>query len=187
MTSSASYRKGPEAMAIDPTTIPALADVEPVKSTKTPLHLDYEYTAGVATTTFLRAIKEKRLIGLRCPTCQKVYTPPRGACPTDGVPTTEEVELGNTGTVTTFCVVNVQFYGQQMEVPYVSANVLVDGADLPLFGLIQEMPAEDVRMGLRVEAVWKDDDELGHSLENIKWWRPTGEPDADPSTYEGQA
>ena len=36
------------------------------------------------------------------------------------------------------------------------------------------------------EAVWKDDDELETSLENIKWWRPTGEPDADPSTYEGQ-
>ena len=50
----------------------------------------------------------------------------------------------------------------------------------------QEMPAQDVRMGLRVEAVWKDDDELETSLENIKWWRPTGEPDADPSTYEGQ-
>ena len=41
------------------------------------------------------------------------------------------------------------------------------GTDLPLFGLIREMPAHDVRMGLRVEAVWKDDDELGTSLENI--------------------
>ena len=82
--------------------------------------------------------------------------------------------------------VNVPFHGQQMEIPYVSANVLVDGADLPLFGLIQEMPAADVRMGLRVEAVWKDDADLETSLENIKWWRPTGEPDADPSVYEGQ-
>jgi uncharacterized OB-fold protein len=174
-------------VAIDLTTIPALADVEPVKSTKTPLHLDYEYTAGVATSQFLRAVKEKRLLGLRCPKCQKVYIPSRGACPTDGVPTTEEVELPHTGVVTTFCVVNVQFYGQQMEVPYVSANILVDGADLPLFGLIQEMPADEVRMGLRVEAVWKDDDELTTSLENIKWWKPTGEPDADPSVYGGHA
>jgi len=174
-------------MAIDVTTVPALADVEPVKSTKTPLHLDYEYTAGLATSRFLRAVEQKRLLGLRCPKCHKVYVPSRGACPTDGVPTTEEVELAHTGTVTTFCVVNVQFYGQQMEVPYVSANILVDGADLPLFGLIQEMPADEVRMGLRVEAVWKDDDELGTTLENIKWWRPTGEPDADPETYGSHA
>ena len=173
-------------MPIDLTTISALAGVEPVRSTKTPLHLDYEYTAGLATSKFLRALKEKRLVGQRCPKCGKVYLPPRGACPTDGVPTTDEVELPHTGTVTTFCVVNVPFHGQQMEIPYVSANVLVDGADLPLFGLIQEMPAHDVRMGLRVEAVWKDDDELETSLENIKWWRPTGEPDADAATYEGQ-
>ena len=173
-------------MAIDLTTIPALAGVEPVLSTKTPLHLDYEYTAGIAQTRFLLGLRDKRLLGQRCPKCHKVYLPPRGACPTDGVPTTDEVELAHTGTVTTFCVVNVPFHGQQMEIPYVSANVLVDGADLPLFGLIQEMPAHEVRMGLRVEAVWKDDDELTTSLENIKWWKPTGEPDADPSVYEGQ-
>ena len=36
------------------------------------------------------------------------------ACPTDGVPTTDEVELPDTGTVTTFCVVNVPFPGQRV-------------------------------------------------------------------------
>ena len=40
---------------------------------------------------------------------------------------------------------------------------------------------------MRVEAVWKDDDELEASFENIKWWRPTGEPDADYETYREYA
>ena len=52
--------------------------------------------------------------------------------------TEEEVELPHTGIVTTFCVVNVQFYGQEIEVPYVCATVLLDGADIGLFGLVQE-------------------------------------------------
>ena len=51
----------------------------------------------------LRGLAESRLLGQRCPSCAKVYLPPRGACPTCGVPTTDEVELPGEGTVTTFC------------------------------------------------------------------------------------
>ena len=86
--------------------------------------------------------------------CEKVYVPPRGACPTDGVPTRDQVELPHNGTVVSFCIVNVAFYGQAMEIPYTSALILLDGADLPIMHLIQECPVEDVRIGLRVEAVW---------------------------------
>ena len=32
---------------------------------------------------------------------------------------------------------------------------------------------------MRVEAVWADDAEWGPTLEIIKWFRPTGEPDGD--------
>jgi uncharacterized OB-fold protein len=161
-----------------------LKDVEPVKSIRTPARLDYTFTAGRATTKFLKGIEQKKLLGQRCPVCKKVYVPARGACPTDGVPTEEEVELPHKGTVTTFCVVNVQFYGQAMELPYVSALILLDGADIPLMHLIQETKAEDVHMGMRVEAVWVPDEELGRTLESIKYFRPTGEPDADWETYK---
>ena len=165
-------------------TLPAsIANVEQVKAVRTPAHLDYSYTPGSAMSRFLLGLKDKKILGQRCPKCSKVYVPPRGACPTDGVPTEEEVELPHTGTVTTFCVVNVQFYGQGMEIPYVSALVLLDGADLPLMHLVQEIPYDQVHMGMRVEAVWVPDDELKPTLESIKWFKPNGEPDADPSTY----
>ena len=44
----------------------------------------------------------------------------------------EEVELPDTGIVTTFCIVNVPFLGQKIEPPYVSAYVLLEGADIAL-------------------------------------------------------
>jgi uncharacterized OB-fold protein len=113
-----------------------------------------------------------------------VYVPPRGACPVDGVPTTDEVELPDRGTVTTFCIVNVPFLGQKIEPPYVSAYVLLDGADIAFLHLILECDAADVRMGMRVEAVWKPRDEWGTTIENIQYFRPTGEPDADYETYK---
>jgi uncharacterized protein len=159
-------------------TLPAaLRDVEAVRSVRTPARLDYRYTPGTATSRFLHAIEQKRIMGERCPVCRKVYVPPRGACPTDGVPTEEQVELPHTGTVTSFCVVNLQFYGQGMEIPYVSANILLDGSHLPIMHLIQEVQADKVRTGMRVEAVWVPDEEMGPTLESIKWFRPTGEPD----------
>ncbi len=156
-----------------------LRDIEPVRSVRTPAELRYTFTAGAATSRFLRGIAEKRILGERCAVCGKVYVPPRGPCPTDGVATTEQVELPHTGTVTSFCVVNLQFYGQAMEIPYTSALILLDGSDLPIMHLIQECPVDEVRIGLRVEAVWKPDDELGPTLESIKWFRPNGEPDAE--------
>ena len=156
----------------------------PVTAVATPIHIDYEFTAGQSQSQFLKGLSEGRLIGQRCPRCHKVYVPPRGSCPTDGVPTDEDVVLGNTGTVTTFCVVNVPVAGQQLELPYICAQILLDGANISFMGLIQEVPADEVRMGMRVEAVWKDPDQWGPTMESIKYFRPTGEADADYDTYK---
>jgi len=163
------------------TAIQPAADV--VEELLTPVRLEYRYTAGQATTRFLHGVAEGRLLGQRCPACRKVYVPPRGSCPTCGVPTDEEVELVNRGIVTTFCVVNVPFYGNLIEMPYVAASILLDGADIAFQHLVQEIPAGQVRMGMRVEAVWAPPEERGPTLESIRYFRPTGEPDAPYEAY----
>ena len=160
-----------------------LQGVEPVRSVRTPARMEYTYTAGQATTRFLRGIEQRKILGERAPG-GKVYVPSRGADPELGKPTSEQVELPHTGTLTSFCVVNVAFYGQAMELPYVSALILLDGSDIPLMHLIQETDAHLVHMGQRVEAVWVPDEEIGPTLESIKYFRPTGEPDADWETYK---
>ncbi|MGH9169848.1 MAG: Zn-ribbon domain-containing OB-fold protein [Acidimicrobiales bacterium] len=167
----------PEDAASGPAAQPA-AGQDPVTQIVTPIRLEYDVTAGRAQAAFLRGLVEGRLIGRRCPKCQKVYLPPRGACPTDGVPTTDLVECGQRGVVTTFCVVNVPFRGQSIELPYVCAQVLVDGADIAFMALIQECEAAEVRMGMRVEAVWRQAAERSPSLEALAYFRPSGEPDA---------
>jgi uncharacterized OB-fold protein len=161
----------------------ALRAVEPVRSIRTPARLEYRFTAGEATSRFLRGIARRKILGERCDRCRKVVLPPRGACPACGVPTREQVELPDRGIVTTFCVVNVKFSGSAMELPYVCATVLPDGADMGLFGMVREIPFDRIRMGMRVEAVWVADGDLAPDLASIKWWRPTGEPDADRATY----
>ncbi|MFI7355288.1 Zn-ribbon domain-containing OB-fold protein [Streptomyces avidinii] len=140
--------------------------------------LDYVYSPGRAQTAYINALSERRTVGERCPSCHKVYVPPRGACPTCGVATTDQVEVGPAGTVTTYCIVNIKAKNLDIEVPYVYAHIALDGAGLALHGRIGGIPYDQVRMGLRVEPVWT---EGGRHPDH---YRPTGEPDADYDAYK---
>ncbi|WP_030384407.1 Zn-ribbon domain-containing OB-fold protein [Streptomyces sp. NRRL S-241] len=140
--------------------------------------LDYVYSPGRAQTAYINALSERRTVGERCPSCHKVYVPPRGACPTCGVATTDQVEVGPAGTVTTYCIVNIKAKNLDIEVPYVYAHIALDGAGLALHGRIGGIPYDQVRMGLRVEPVWT---EGGRYPDH---YRPTGEPDADYDAYK---
>ena len=159
-----------------------MADV--IKEIITPIRLEYTMIAGTAQRPFLRGLAGGRLLAQRCPSCRKVYIPPRGSCPTCAVPTKEEVEVSDKGTITTFCIVDLPFYGQAVEIPYVCASILLDGADIPFFHLIQEASVEDVRMGTRVQAVWEDADKRTANFTAIKYFKPSGEPDAAYETYK---
>jgi len=162
----------------------ALSGIERVKSIATPVRLDYQYTAGRASTRFLHGMGQGRILGQRCPACSKVYVPPRGSCPRCAVPTQEEVEVSGKGTVTTFCIVRIPSDNLSVKPPFVAAHILLDGADIPFFALIQECPFDQVRMGLRVEPVWVEKDELAPTFESIRYFRPTGEPDASYESYK---
>ena len=158
-------------------------DADPVTITVTPVRLRYEHTASAAESAYLRGLADGRLIGQRCPACGKVYIPSRGTCPADGVPTDSEVELPDSGTVTTFSVVNVGYPGQQVTPPYVAAAVLLDGADIAFQHLVLGCDPGEVRMGMRVRAVWRPPGERGTTADSISHFAPAGEPDAPYESY----
>ncbi|HEV2537990.1 MAG TPA: OB-fold domain-containing protein [Streptosporangiaceae bacterium] len=147
--------------------------------TITPVRLHYMHTASPGESFYLRGLAERRLLGQRCDVCGQVYVPPRGTCPADGVPTHEEVELSQSGTVTTFCIVNVGYPGQRVTPPYVAAAILLDGADIAFGHLVLGCDPREVRMGMRVRAVWADEGAGG-----VSHFEPSGEPDAPYESYE---
>jgi len=153
----------------------------------TPISTRIEHSATEAESVFLEGIAGGKLIGNRMASgvdAGRVYFPPRDVSPADGAPPAEFVDLPDTGIVTTFCIVNVPFQGQKIKPPYVAAYVLLDGTDIPFLHLILDCPADEVRMGMRVQAVWLPREEWQHSMGNISHFRPTGEPDADYASYQ---
>ena len=156
--------------------VPDAAPLAPVGEIVTPLSLAFEVVAGRQLSRFLTALMERRFTGARCPRCEKTYTPPRGACPTCGVPTDDAVlPIAETGTVTTFCVINFPFPGQVLEPPYVGAAIVLDGADVPIFHLVGGIEPANVRMGMRVRALWGE--KPVPSLEYVRYFAPMDEPD----------
>lgn len=155
----------------------------PVTGIITPLDVTFDHTASLQESAYLRGLKEGKVIGGRTHAGGKVYVPPRTVSPADGAPTTELVELSDHGTVTTFCIVNVPFLGQRITPPYIAAYVLLDGADIAFLHLVLECTPEEIHMGMRVQAKWKPREEWGHTLENIEYFRPSGQPDADYESF----
>ena len=164
----------------------AADDRDPVTMLVVPSSIEIQHTASLPESTFLRGLEEGKLLGARVTRRRtgRCTSRAREADPATGKQLDEFIELPDKGTVTTFAIINIPFAGQRIKPPYVAAYVLLDGADIPFLHLVTEIDASEVRMGMRVEAVWKPREEWGLGIDNIDYFRPTGEPDADYDTYK---
>ncbi|MBB1057145.1 DNA-binding protein [Dietzia sp. B19] len=160
---------------------------EPVTGVVTPIGMSVTHTAAPAESEFLRAIVQGRILGRRRSNGPEVYVPPRDYCPSDGVAMGEYVEVADVGTVTTFGIVNVPFAGQQIKPPYVTAYILLDGSHVPIQHLVLGCEAAEVRIGMRVRAVWTPESERPASMKAIAHFEPSGEPATDPADHANYA
>lgn len=127
-------------------------------------HIHYDYTSGPITGRFLRSLAERRIEGIRCPSCEVVWLPPRGYCERCFVPTEEWVEVGPEGVIEAATVVTQAFVGAPHDPPYAIAFVRFDGADTALVNVLEmdidqdDVPgaAQRIRQGTRVVAKFVD-------------------------------
>lgn len=122
----------------------------------------FEWSVGRYSSKFLAELRDhKRIVGIRCPSCKKVFVPPRQVCGDCFVPMNEIVELGSKGTLGTFTVLSFGFVdpstGREKEVPYTWGFVRLDGADNTFIHFIEETDLAKLRMGMRVEAVFEEE------------------------------
>ena len=115
----------------------------------------YRYSYG-GVSRFFREIRDGgRLLGTRCPSCGRVYCPPRIHCPWCYEDTRWE-ELTGTGEVMTFTTVH---FGTSAfrRYPFVVAYVRLDGTDSVLCVIIEMEDVSRARVGMKVKAVFRDE------------------------------
>jgi len=129
-------------------------------------NLPYRYSIGKLAVKFFEELKiNKKIMGSKCPKCGKVNFPPRAVCADCMVEMTVEdmVELSPKGTLEGFTVVNYPFTdpntGGMRPFPYGYALFKLDGADTYTMHFINETDHTKMKVGQRVEAVFKEERE----------------------------
>jgi uncharacterized OB-fold protein len=125
--------------------------------------LPYRYSIGKLAVKFFEELKEhKKIKGSKCPKCGKVHSPPRAVCAECLVEMSVEdmIELSPRGTLEGFTVVNYPFTdpttGGLRPFPYGYAIFKLDGADTYTMHFVDETDYTKLKVGQRVEAVFKE-------------------------------
>ena len=152
---------------------------DPIEQLSYRMTLSYEHSYGHFYGSLFDSVRnDRRIRGVRCPSCRNVLVPPRGFCDVCFVRTADWIDVPDTGTVQACSVVHIEFIGQRVPPPYVYAEIMLDGTSTRLIHTVGGMSAEDARAGVvrpgsRVKAVWSD--RTTGSLADIDYFRVLGE------------
>jgi len=118
---------------------------QPVTGLMIPGHWDfrYNYFAGDAASRFFHELGNRRLMGTRCPSCQRVLVPARSFCDACFVDTTEWVEVGQRGRLETFTILATKFPGLP-DPPVVIGYVTPEGASTALLNFVLGIDLGDI-------------------------------------------
>lgn len=122
----------------------------------------FDYAVGMHGSKFFAELRDnKKLLGVRCPKCKKVYVPPRGVCGPCFEELNEFFELGPRGVIGTYTILRFAFIdpetGHQKPVPYGYGFIKLDGADTLFQHYIDIEDEKKIKVGARVEAVFADE------------------------------
>lgn len=137
----------------------------------------YSWATGVAIGEFLRGLKSGSITGSKCDHCGRIVVPPRIFCEWCFRRTESWVKLPDTGTVNTYSVSYITADTTHVKVPSVPAVIVIDGtSNAGLLHFIGGVRPEDIKIGMRVKAVWVEPTKRQASITDIKYFAPmTGE------------
>ena len=121
----------------------------------------FRWSVGRYGSRFLHELRDnKRLIGIKCAKCSRVYVPPRKVCGRCYAAMDEFVQVSDEGQIVVCTIIQFSFVdpatGLQRPVPYGYAFIRLDGADTLLPHFVDSTDPEKVKVGARVKAVFEE-------------------------------
>jgi uncharacterized OB-fold protein len=137
----------------------------------------YAWDAGVAIGRYLAELKEGRLVGVHCKKCKRTVIPPRNFCEWCFRPMDDWVQLPDTGIVNTFSLCYVTWDMKVLTDPEIPTVIDIDGTSPPvgIMHKLGEVDPKTVRIGMRVQAVWKPPEQREGSILDIEYFKPLSE------------
>jgi uncharacterized OB-fold protein len=135
------------------------------------IYIPNQYSAGAVGSRFLIELRDrKRIMGTRCPDCNRVYVPARSICGECNGQLKDWVKVSDKGTLLTYTVCHEANPVQPAEPPVIYGIVQLDGADTGFVHMLGEVEPEQLRVGMRVEAKFKEEREA--SILAVKYFKP---------------
>ncbi|MFQ5816942.1 MAG: Zn-ribbon domain-containing OB-fold protein [Terriglobia bacterium] len=136
--------------------------------------LEYAWDCGEAIGRYLEELKQGRLIARSCHRCRRVMIPPRMFCELCFRPTDDWVYVKDTGRVNTFSLCYVTWDVRKLRRPEIPAVIEIDAASpgMGIMHLLGDVNPKNVRIGLRVRAVWKPPAKRTGSITDIAYFAP---------------
>jgi uncharacterized OB-fold protein len=135
------------------------------------LVINYRYFAGKVGSRFFAQLRDKKkILGIRCQKCNRVYLPPRSTCGRCFSQLRKWVPLSGQGTLETYTVIYRPQPTYPVEVPFAYGVIRLDGADTGIGHLLGEVDFSRLHIGMRVQAVFKEQRQ-GNMLD-IKYFKP---------------
>lgn len=121
------------------------------------MKMEYRYALGAYASRFFQELKDHgRLIGIRCPECERVYIPPRPVCGICFAETSDWVPVSDEGVLVGATVVRLPFIdpmtGERRPVPYGMGIIRLDGASTAMYHFVDETDDAKLKVGRRVKA-----------------------------------
>ncbi len=153
-----------------------MADKEALVISSGEARQPFNYAVGLYGSKFFQELRNnRRIVGVKCPKCGKVYIPPRRVCGDCFVEMKEFVEVGPGGVIGTFTILRYAFIdpetGEQKPVPYGYGFIKFDGADTLFQHYIDIEDESRVKVGARVEPVFSE--ESKGTIKDILYFRVT--------------
>lgn len=135
------------------------------------MEFPYRHSTGESIGRFLAGLKEQKKIWGQRVAGQGVVVPPHGYSEIDGSPAGEWVEVKDAGVVTAVAVVHRSIERlHPFPAPFAFVLVRLDGADTALAHVVRD-GLDRLRVGSRVQAVWRADEERVGSIRDIECFR----------------
>ena len=133
-----------------------MATVKPIIHSRT-RRWKYTRYAGRTGSRFLIELRDnKKIMGTKCPVCGRVYVPARSLCYVCFKPMDQWVEVSHEGTLMSYTMVYQSEPSHPVKTPFAYGIVKLDGADTGFAHIIGEVAQKDLKIGMRVKAVFKD-------------------------------
>ncbi len=128
------------------------------------------YTVGIAGQKFFEELKNNgKILGTRCKKCNLTFVPAKMFCELCFEELDEYVDVGKIGEIHTFTIAYFDKNENKKEKPTVIAAIKV--ADGMLIHKIEESNIDEIKIGIKVEAVFKPKSERKGNILDISHFK----------------